>query len=105
MRDEGRVVRFALILMLLALPAPAAQIEGVNVPDKVRLGEGGPELVLNGAGLRTRVFFKVYVGALYLQQKKTSADAVLADTGPRRIAMHLLRELTAEQLFPRSMTA
>jgi long-chain acyl-CoA synthetase len=100
MRVEGRVVRFfAVVLMLLALPALAAQVEGVNVPDKVRLGDAGPELVLNGAGVRTRVFFKVYVGALYLREKKTSADAVLADTGPKRVAMHLLRELTAEQLF------
>lgn len=39
------------------------------------------------------------MGALYLQQKKTSAAAVLADAGAKRIAMHLLRDLTAEQLF------
>jgi hypothetical protein len=79
--------------------APAMEIEGVKVPDQVKLGDTGPELVLNGAGVRTRAIFKVYVGALYLQQKKTAADAVLADTGARRIALYLLRDLSSEQLL------
>lgn len=77
----------------------AAEVEGVKLPDTVRLSDGGPELVLNGAGVRTRVFFKVYVGALYLQRKAAAAPAVLADAGAKRVAMHLLRDLSAEQLF------
>jgi Chalcone isomerase-like len=89
----------ALALVLVMFSANAAEIEGVKVPDQVKLGDTGPELVLNGAGLRTRAIFKVYVGALYLQQKKTVADAVLADTGARRIALHLLRDLSSEQLL------
>jgi Chalcone isomerase-like len=100
MRDGKLGVRLAgLVFALLWLPAFAAEIEGVKLPDNVKLGDAGPELVLNGAGVRTRVFFKVYVGALYLQQKRTAADAVLADRGGKRIAMHLLRDLSAEQLF------
>jgi len=77
----------------------AAEIEGVKLADKVRVSDSGPELILNGAGVRTRVFFKVYVGALYLPQKAGNTQAVLADTGSKRVAMHMLRELTAEQLF------
>ena len=88
-----------LAVWLVLPPARAAEIEGVKLADAVRLGDAAPELVLNGAGVRTRVFFKVYVGALYLQQKLSSADAVLADGGARRVAMHMLRELTAGQLF------
>jgi len=75
----------------------AAEVEGVKLADKVQVG--GTELVLNGAGVRTRVFFKVYVGALYVQKKTNATEAVLADAGPKRIAMHVLRDLTAEQLF------
>jgi len=77
----------------------AAEVEGVKLADKLRVSDAGPELILNGAGVRTRVFFKVYVGALYLQKKENATDAVLADPGPKRVAMHLLRDLTAEQLF------
>jgi long-chain acyl-CoA synthetase len=100
MSDGKLGVRLAgLVFALLWLPTFAAEVEGVKLPDNVKLGDAGPELVLNGAGVRTRVFFKVYVGALYLQQKRTTADAVLADRGGKRIAMHLLRDLSAEQLF------
>lgn len=83
--------------VLFHVPAFAAEVEGVKLADKVQLD--GTNLVLNGAGVRTRVFFRVYVGALYLQQKTTGADAVLADAGAKRVAMHVMRDLTAEQLF------
>ena len=85
------------LLCSAALSAFAAEVEGVKLADKVQVG--GAELVLNGAGVRTRVFFKVYVGALYLQKKANATEAVLADAGPKRIAMYMLRDLGAEQLL------
>ena len=51
---------------------------------------------LNGAGLRTRVFFKVYVAALYVPQKSADANNLLAQKGPRRIAITMLRNVDAE---------
>ena len=57
------------------------------------------KLVLNGAGVRTRFFFRVYVGALYLPQKSAAAPAIIQDAGARRIALHMLRELSAEQFI------
>lgn len=94
----GSVLRGILIGAVLSLgSAFAAEIEGVKIADKVQVGSA--ELVLNGAGVRTRLFFKVYVGALYLQAKSNAAEAVLADTGQKRIAMHMLRDLGAEQLL------
>jgi long-chain acyl-CoA synthetase len=99
MKSGRKTALTALALMLLMHSAGAAEIEGVKLPDRLRMGDGGPELVLNGAGVRTRAIFKVYVGALYVQQKKTGADAVLADTGPKRIALQLLRDLSSDQLL------
>ncbi len=92
------------IIFLLGLGglAGAAEVEGVKLADKVRIGstnDGGPELVLNGAGVRTRVVFKVYVGALYLPQKSAAASAILGDAGVKRVALHVLRDLTADQLL------
>lgn len=78
--------------------ARAAEVEGVKLADSARL-ESGAALILNGAGLRTRVVFKVYVGALYLQQKRGTAEAVLSDGGAKRMALHLLRDVSSEQLF------
>ena len=85
--------------LLSHIPVFAAEVEGIKLADKVRVSDAGPDLVLNGAGVRTRVFFRVYVGALYLQRKQEGTDAVLADAGPKRVAMYLLRDLTAEQLL------
>lgn len=85
-------------LALLPGAAPALEVEGVKLPDRVRLGDGGAELVLNGAGVRTRFFFRVYVGALYLEQKTADAQAAITARGPKRMALHILRELTATQL-------
>ncbi|MFN7085768.1 MAG: chalcone isomerase family protein [Burkholderiales bacterium] len=79
--------------------AGAAEVEAVRLADRIRVSEAGPELVLNGAGVRTRFVFKVYVGALYLQRKMAAAAEVLNDTAPKRVAMHLLRELSSDQLL------
>ncbi len=96
------VVETPLMLLLsavISISAGAAEIEGVKLVDKVRVSDAGPELILNGAGLRTRAFFRVYVGALYLQQKTNSAQTAIADAGAKRIAMHILRDITADQFF------
>lgn len=67
----------ALVLALAAGHAAAAEVAGVKLEDKASLG--GKELVLNGAGLRTRFMLKIYVAGLYLAEKKGSAaDAVAA---------------------------
>jgi hypothetical protein len=81
--------------LLLTAIASAAEVGGVRLDDKVNVG--GQELVLNGAGVRTRVVFKVYVASLYLPQKATDAQGALAKA-PRRIQLNLLRMLSADQL-------
>jgi len=90
----------ALFFVLFAGVAHALEIESVQVEDRIALGKNGPQLVLNGAGVRSKMFFiKVYVGALYLTAKKSDADEIIADSGPKRVAMHILiDELTAQEL-------
>lgn len=85
-----------LFLALLPSAAPAAELEGIKLPDSAQVGDGAA-LVLNGAGLRTRFLFRVYVGALYLQKKNSIASAIIDDTGAKRIALYMLRELSAAQ--------
>jgi len=85
----------ALVMLVVAGAAIAAEVGGVKLDDKISLG--GQELVLNGAGIRTRAIFKVYVASLYVPQKTADPVAVLAK-GPRRIQLNLLRTLSADQL-------
>lgn len=91
------VRRAALVAALLAVPGlQAAEVAGVRVEEKLRVGSN--ELVLNGAGLRTRFFIKVYVGALYVGEKASSPAAIIDSTAPRRVSLRLLRDLEAESL-------
>jgi hypothetical protein len=86
----------AAAAFLLALPGLAAvEVAGVKFEDKAKLGAAEPQL--NGAGLRSRAFFKVYAIGLYLPEKKSTTDAVLALNGAKRLHIVTLRELTAEQ--------
>ena len=98
--QRNRVWFAALFFSLFTGAVQALEIEDVQVADKVMPGNGGPQLVLNGAGVRYKMaIIKVYVGALYLTAKKTDAEEVIRDSGPKRVAMHILiDELTAQDL-------
>jgi long-chain acyl-CoA synthetase len=91
---KQRLIGLCLALGL-SLPALGAEVGGARLDDKVSLG--GQELQLNGAGIRTRLLFKVYVASLYLPRKSGEASAVLTQT-PRRIQLNVLRQLKADQL-------
>lgn len=82
--------------LFAATGAYAAEVAGVKLDDSLRVGSG--ELVLNGAGLRSKLFIKLYVAALYVPQKATGAAAVLDASGPRRMQLRLLREIGADTL-------
>ena len=82
----GTRILVVLALALFALPTFALELAGVTVPDKVTVGDN-QALVLNGAGIRSKFFVKVYVGALYLPARTQDAAAILRHTGP--VAMHM----------------
>ena len=88
-------IGIAVVVAGLAGVASAAEVGGVKLADKATVG--GQELVLNGAGVRTRALFKVYVGSLYLPAKAVTLPSVLAK-GPRRVQLDLVRSLSADQL-------
>lgn len=75
----------------------AMELAGVKLADQVQVAD--TTLQLNGAGVRTKWFFKVYVGALYLPQKQSSAEAVIADERVHRVSLHMLRELSSTKLL------
>ncbi len=88
-------VVFALVLSL-SCPALAGELAGVRLPDRALVQD--QDLALTGMALRKVLFFKVYVAGMYLPGPPASAEAVLAEDGPRRVVMHFLRALTAADL-------
>jgi hypothetical protein len=90
MRSMTRFV-LALSLTVAAVSAGAVTLNGVNIPDTASVG--GHNLVLNGAGMRTKFFVKVYTGALYLPAKQANSAAILAADTPRRMVMHFVYDV------------
>lgn len=89
------------------LPAMAVEVGGVKVEDVTTVA--GKELKLNGAAMRQILVVKVYAIGMYLPEKKemTTADVMaLPADKPRRIALHIQREINSDefgQLFITSM--
>ncbi len=86
-----------ICFVLFSLNAAALEVSGVKLADSVHVGNR--DLVLNGAGLRTWFFFKVYAAALYLGEKTHDAGAALNQPGEKRMEMHMLRDLSDEKML------
>lgn len=91
-----RKLTTTVMTLLLAAGVQAAEVGGLELDNKVTVG--GQDLLLNGAGIQTRVIFKVYVGSLYVPAKTNNLASVLAKE-PRRIQLDILRNLSADQLI------
>jgi len=76
------------LLLLLSPSLYAREIAGVHLADSISIG--GQTLSLNGAGIRSKFVFDIYVGALYLTTKTSDAKQAINMAGPKRISMHFL---------------
>ena len=91
--------RRAALLSLLAVLAsssaqanePATQIEGVSFDSRLQLA--GQSLQLNGVGLRAVAWLKGYAAGLYLGERASSAEQVLAMAGPKRLQMRMMLDV------------
>lgn len=85
-------------LLALSVTAHGRSLEGVELPEAVTARDG-TQLQLNGAGVRTKFFFDIYVGALYLASGGQDLDSIMGSDQPARIEMHFLYdEVEAEKL-------
>jgi hypothetical protein len=91
----------ALSTPLQSWAADTTDMAGVKFDNELNLH--GNHLVLNGAGVRYKVIFKIYAMGLYLPKKTTSADEAINMPGAKRIHMQLLRDLSVSD-FGRLVT-
>jgi hypothetical protein len=99
---EEFMIRKIMVVILLVLAmtasAPAKEIGGVNLPDS--LAAGKEQLVLSGAGLRTKMFIKVYAGGLYLRKQDNDAQKIIGADEPMAIRLHFIYDgVSHEQLI------
>jgi hypothetical protein len=91
----GAIVATSLAALSFSGASRAATIEisGVKVEDSAMVA--GTKLQLNGAGIRYKGPFKIYVGDLYTTKKVSSLEELAAAPGPKRLTMTFLREMEA----------
>ncbi len=87
---NNRILPLLFSLMVCCTTAHALEIEGIEVPATIRSGDGNTELVLNGAGLREKLYIDVYVAGLYLPARISDAATILGDDGPASVIMNIV---------------
>lgn len=91
---------FTLTLLLsLTSALHAREIADVKFAETVSIAGTDQALKLNGLGIRSKFFFKIYIAALYLKNPSKNAAEIIASDSAKRIVMHFLYdEVAAEKL-------
>jgi hypothetical protein len=90
-----------LILATVIIPfwfgAHAAELDGVQVPDVLRVD--GKTLHLNGFGLRTYsvLGIHIYVASLYLEQMSTNPEQIIQSPATKLLTVRFERDVSADQ--------
>ena len=96
---KKNILMLVISLMFASLPVTGKEIAGVDIADSITLSNNGDTLLLNGAGIRKKFFMSIYIGALYLPANSTDAQAIISDTGPASVLMHILySEISKEKI-------
>ena len=93
MRKALHALFLATGLFWASASLAAVEISGIKLEDSITIAD--TKLQLNGAGIRYKGPFKVYVGDLYTTQPVKSLDELLAAPGPKRLTMTFLREINS----------
>lgn len=88
-------ILLALVLIASGMTATAqTKINGVTVEKQLTVQ--GQDLMLNGAGMREKLWFDLYVGALYLESKNTDGRALVKADKPMAIVLDITDELVTQ---------
>ncbi len=90
-----------LMLLIASLLSPVSTadttVSGRKIPESITVGSD--ELLLNGAGVRHKIFIKVYIGALYLTEPTHRAEEILAMPGSKSMRMFILyKKISAKKI-------
>ncbi|MFK5914654.1 MAG: chalcone isomerase family protein [Woeseiaceae bacterium] len=88
-----------ILLSLASLTIQAREVAGINISETAAFTDQSTKLKLNGAGIRTKFIFDIYIGSLYLETRSNNTKDILKLHGEKRISMHFLYdEVSKEKL-------
>lgn len=92
------IISFAL-LCLLSISVQAKEMAGVTVADEIT-SANNEKLILNGMGLREKLWIDVYVGSLYLAKQSNNVAEILSLPTALRIQLDFVyKEVTSKKLI------
>lgn len=93
----------SIIVLTMALPSSAqVTINGVTLPATVKAGDAS--LSLNGGGIRKKLFFKLYVGGLYLSEKSSNAKAIVNADKPMAVKLQITSGMISSENMSEAIT-
>ncbi|AVR46642.1 chalcone isomerase [Christiangramia fulva] len=91
-----KITCFILFAFLgMGISMAQTTIAGVTLPQKETFQNH--ELVLNGAGVREKLWIDLYAGGLYLSQKSSNAEEILSANEPMSIKLHIVSKLISSK--------
>lgn len=93
-----RLMLVCVALTMMASSAFAAKPEALDSTMKA----GDTQLVLNGAGVRTKYFIDAYTAGLYVPQKTTDLNAVLNNDGKAAIKLKIMSKMITSKKMSES---
>lgn len=84
------LVSFVIGMALLPL-VQAKEFNGIEIADSIQVEK--QTLSLNGAGIRSKFFLNIYVGALYLNEMSSDADKLIAADEAMTIRLYITSSL------------
>ncbi|HZH02162.1 MAG TPA: chalcone isomerase family protein [Myxococcaceae bacterium] len=85
-----------LALFAPSAPALAKEVSGITLPESATVA--GKPVVLNGAGVRKKFVFKVYVAGLYVETPSRDEAMLLSSDQVKQIQLWMLRDLDRKQI-------
>ncbi|MCK4865443.1 MAG: chalcone isomerase family protein [Gammaproteobacteria bacterium] len=104
-----KLLFITLLSSIFSISVHAQTVADIEIADTVSHSSQSAKLILNGAGIRTKFIFDIYIGSLYLEKKQLrpneiyikyhGAKEVFKAPGEKRISMHFLYdEISKEKL-------
>lgn len=84
---------FCFVYLLISVSQLSAQstISGVTLPGTMKVGNSN--LILNGGGVRVKLFMDMYVAGLYTGAKSNSGDAIAKANEAGAVRLHIVSSL------------
>jgi hypothetical protein len=87
------------LLLLSVMTIQAMEIAGISLPEQIAREADGAKLVLNGAGIRKKLFFNIYLASLYLQHSTSDIAEVIDVDRPAQVQMRILYSKIEKEKF------